>query len=133
MGLVSFLVIGGGLALVNFLQRVGFDLGNLFWPCGFRARTGLPCLTCGMTRAIQAFCRGDLAAAFQLQPAAGLICLLVIAWGGMGLYVAISGHLPRFVQRFGNEFRWKWFLLMLGILLLAGWAVTFAQAYQMLR
>jgi hypothetical protein len=118
---------------LNVLQRVGFDFGLLFWPCGFRVRTGYPCITCGMTRSVLAFSQGDLVEAFRLQPAAGFIGLLFVTAGVLGLFIAISGHVPGFVRRFFTEFRLKWLLLFLGLILLAGWAVTLAQAHQVMR
>ena len=133
LGLTIFLVIGGGLALLNLLQRVGFDFGLLFWPCGFRVRTGYPCITCGMTRSVLAFSRGDLVEAFRLQPAAGFIGLLIVAVGAMGLVVGISGRIPGFVRRFCTEFRLRRCLLLLALILLAGWVVTLAQAYRVLH
>lgn len=130
MGLVVFLVIGGGLVLLNVLQRANFNFGLLFWPCGFRARTGFPCLTCGMTRSVLAFSRGDLVEAFRLQPAAGLLGLVFVAAGGCALWIVISGHVPGFVKRLYAEFQLKRFLWQLALILLAGWVVTLAQAYR---
>lgn len=37
-------------------------------PCVFRSLTGLPCLTCGATRAMAALLAGDPATAFRLHP-----------------------------------------------------------------
>ena len=44
--------------------------------CPFRLATGLPCPGCGSTRAVAAFCRGDLVAAWQFNPV-GLLTVLV--------------------------------------------------------
>jgi Protein of unknown function (DUF2752) len=45
-----------------------FALG-LPWPrCAFHALTGLPCITCGMTRAAIQFFHGHFLAAFQWNP-----------------------------------------------------------------
>jgi hypothetical protein len=128
-GLAVALAIAGGLALLNLLQRLHFDFGLLFWPCGFKARTGYPCITCGMTRSVLAFSRGDLGEAFALQPAAAFLGLLVVAAGGVGLFIAVTGRLPHWVRQGFAEFRLKRFLLVLILILLAGWAVTLAQAY----
>ncbi len=40
----------------------------LGWPCVFTAVLGIPCPGCGMTRALLAALRLDLAAAFSLHP-----------------------------------------------------------------
>ncbi len=133
VGLAVFLVTGGGLCLLNALQRLNFNFGRLFWPCGFRARTGLPCLTCGMTRSVQAFSRGDWVEAFRMQPAAGFLGLVVVAAAVVGLWIASTGHIPRFVRRLRAEFQFKRCLWQLLLILLSGWAVTLAQAYRSLR
>lgn len=51
-------------------------------PCGFANLTGWPCPGCGMTRALQALMRGDLAAAHRQHP---LVLLLL----GEGLVVGV--------------------------------------------
>lgn len=56
--LLLFGVCAAVLALWNVLQ----------WPCLPRAVTGLPCITCGMTRAWLAAFRLDLASAFSYHP-----------------------------------------------------------------
>ncbi len=38
------------------------------WPCALRMITGLPCPTCGMTRATRFALHGDLAAATHMHP-----------------------------------------------------------------
>jgi len=48
-------------------------------PCIFRTLTGLPCPTCGTTRAAVAFLHGDLVSAFVSNPLATLIGILFIA------------------------------------------------------
>jgi hypothetical protein len=48
-------------------------------PCIFHSLTGIPCPTCGTTRAATAFLNGDLLAAFAANPlAAGVGLLFVI-------------------------------------------------------
>ena len=47
---------------------------SLPWPrCTFLALTGLPCVTCGATRAAMAFLYGDLAAAWHFNPLASVL------------------------------------------------------------
>ena len=118
---------------IALLQHLGFNFGLLFSPCGFRARTGYPCISCRMTRSVLAFARGDILEAFRLQPASAFIGVVIMAAACIGLYIAITGHLPGFVRRVCAEFRLKRFLLGLVLILLAGWVVTLAQAYQALH
>ncbi len=59
--------------------------------CPLKELTSVPCPTCGTTRALLAFARGDVLAAFRLQP-------LATAGVGLGLlasvWLAAGGRLP---------------------------------------
>lgn len=63
--------------------------------CAFHQLTGMPCLTCGATRALVALLAGDPARAFRMNP---LVCLSLVAWGlfiPYGLVVSLA-HRRRF-------------------------------------
>ena len=47
--------------------------------CVFRSLTGIPCPSCGTTRAATAFLQGDLMTAFINNPLAALVGLLFVA------------------------------------------------------
>jgi len=47
--------------------------------CAFRARTGLPCPMCGVTRGVALTLHGELARAAHLYPAAPAVCAGVVA------------------------------------------------------
>lgn len=56
---------------------------GLLRPCLFKAVTGLPCLTCGLTRCSLALLEGRPAEAFHWHPVATLLVLaspLLMAW-----------------------------------------------------
>lgn len=110
------------------LQRVGFDFGLIFPPCGFRMRTGLTCPTCGMTHAVLAFARGHVLTAFYLQPAAGLLCSLMIVAAFFTFLIAVSGVYFSFLDRLFAEVRIVHVLIGLLVILAGGWAVTLARA-----
>jgi hypothetical protein len=66
--------------------------------CPFKIITGLPCPTCGLTRAVMAMTRLDFAAAFAFNP------LGFAAAIGIGLYllyaaIVLTARLPRFRPR----------------------------------
>jgi hypothetical protein len=67
--------LGGGLFAVLASGLVG---------CQFASVTGCPCPGCGLTRATLAIARGDLGAAFALQPFAFVVSPLV-ATSALGL------------------------------------------------
>jgi hypothetical protein len=61
-------------------------------PCIFRTLTGLPCPTCGTTRAAVAFLHGDLVSAFVSNPLATLIGILFIAGAPIAALWVVSGR-----------------------------------------
>lgn len=70
-------------------------LAQLLPPCGFRHLTGLPCPTCGTTRAGLALLAGDLPGAFAHNPAAATAGLAFLA-GGMAaaMWALFRGPMP---------------------------------------
>ena len=60
------------------LRPLWLTLAPLLRPCIFRALTGIPCPTCGTTRAATAFLNGDLAGAFSANPLAALTGLVFV-------------------------------------------------------
>jgi hypothetical protein len=69
------------------LRPLWLALAPLLRPCVFRGLTGLPCPTCGTTRAATAFLSGELGTAFAVNPLAALAGLvfvvgapLAVAW-----------------------------------------------------
>ncbi len=125
-------VIGTGLLLVG-LQKAHFNFTLLLGTCGLKQRTGLPCPTCGMTHAVLAFARGQWLLAWTTQPAAALFCTLLLAVALGGLAVALTGWMPVKIQRFYAELKWRYVLILGGIVVLAGWAVTFSRAWMTLH
>ena len=49
--------------------------------CLFRAATGIPCLTCGATRALGELVTGDVAGALAMNPLATLGAFALVPWG----------------------------------------------------
>jgi hypothetical protein len=109
-------------------QRLGFDFGILFGPCGFKQRYGLPCPACGMTTAVLAFCRGGILRSFSIQPAAGLLCSVLVVGAVLLGAVAALGRYPRFVGQVLARLKILYILIGLGLVVVAGWAVTLAMA-----
>jgi hypothetical protein len=60
-------------------------------PCPFHWLTGLPCATCGGTRALLALGRFDLGAAFGWNPLVAGAGILFIAGGVVALGAALAG------------------------------------------
>jgi hypothetical protein len=104
------------------------DMGRWLGYCGFQQKTGLPCPTCGMTTATLAFAQGRIFEAFYIQPAGGLLCSVMVVVALLAFTVAVFGVYFRFIQRFFAEVKISYMLLVLFIIITAGWAVTLARA-----
>jgi hypothetical protein len=61
------------LALASFLAARFLPVLHTGLACPFRAVTGLPCATCGMTHAFVALARGEIGAAVAASPLGALL------------------------------------------------------------
>ncbi|MCL2776388.1 MAG: DUF2752 domain-containing protein [Polyangiaceae bacterium] len=107
------------VALAAFILFVG-------WPCPLRLATGLPCPTCGLTRATRLVLRGDFAAATAMHPLVWLVMLLAAAFAG----IEIVGYWRS--GRWGASVRTRWAcmgLLVTALLLVALWLARFAGCF----
>lgn len=102
--------IGAGIALLHVLSRGSSIV------CTTRRLTGVPCPTCGSTRAVMAMVRGDVAGALAYNP------LTVVALACVGVVLGLRVGFGRQVrlEASGRE----WTLLAAGLLVLLGinWA-----------
>lgn len=105
-----WLTLGGGAALcLVWLLRL---------PCPFFALTGLPCATCGMTRAWSAVFHGNLSDAFSFHP---------LFWAAPVLYAygLADGHLlgrPRLDRVILGGLVTAFLLLGIGRWLIPSWS-----------
>jgi len=111
------------------LQRLGFDFGLVFPPCGLRMRTGWTCPTCGMTTAVLAFARGEILSAFYVQPAAAFLCSLLVIVAFFALLTSVFRVYFTFLDRLFVEIRAWHVVAGLLAVLAAGWVVTLARAW----
>ena len=122
----GIVVLFGGLWL---LQRIGFDFGLLFGPCGLRMRTGWTCPTCGMTTAALAFARGDVLTAFYVQPAAAFLCSVLVIIAFFAFLISVFGVYFSVFDRLLAEIKLWHVAIGLMVIFAAGWAVTLARAW----
>jgi hypothetical protein len=73
------LVAGFSFLVARFVPVLAFHS-----ECPFRALTGLPCASCGMTHAFVALARGDAAGAWSASPLGALLA------GGAWLYAILD-------------------------------------------
>jgi hypothetical protein len=81
-----------------------------------------------MTHSVLAFARGRVVESFYLQPAAALMCCIAIITAVFALLISVFGINFTFLNSLFSEIKVKYIVLMLIIVLVAGWAVTLARA-----
>jgi hypothetical protein len=79
-------VVGAAAVALLHLDRLPFAL------CVFRGLTGLPCPTCGSTRAVGRLAALDLAGALALNPLTTLAAAGVVGWAVADLVLLPSGR-----------------------------------------
>lgn len=72
------------------LRPLWLAIAPLLRPCIFRSLTGVPCPTCGATRAATAFLGGNLIAAFTANPLAAAMGLLFVVGAPLATLWAIA-------------------------------------------
>jgi hypothetical protein len=126
-GLVlSVVVISFGLLWLAASGKI--NVGILIDPCGFKQKYGLPCPTCGMTTSALAFVQGKILESFYIQPAAALLCCILVIVAFLAFLIAVFGVYFGFLNRFFTEVKTKHIILALLVIIAAGWAVTLARA-----
>jgi hypothetical protein len=90
------LPLGAILAGITLLAAVAVGLLHLdglpFTVCVFKLTTGLPCVTCGTTRALGRLFHGDLAGAWRMNPLAAAGALALLPWAAADLVLMIRGR-----------------------------------------
>jgi len=115
-------------ALFGLMAAGIIDPNLLLDPCGFKQRHGLPCPTCGMTHSVLAFARGRVFESFYIQPAAALMCCITIIAAFLALLIAVFGLYSRFLDSLFSEMKIRYVIVILIVVIAAGWAVTLARA-----
>ncbi len=88
------------IAAASFLAARFLPVLELPYPCPFRALTGLPCASCGMTHAFVLLAHGEALGAFAASPLGALLALGAWAYAAFDLVrVAAGVPLPRLGPR----------------------------------
>ena len=125
---VVFLMVAASFGLAWLAATGRFDIAWWLGPCGLKQKYGLPCPTCGMTTSILAFSQGKVFEAFYIQPAAALLCCVLVIVAFLAFFTAVFGVYFSFIKRFFAEVKIKHIILALIVIIAAGWAVTLARA-----
>jgi hypothetical protein len=93
------------------------------WPCALRVVTGLPCPTCGMTRATRLALHGDFAAATHMHP------LWFVVAPALGALVIAEAIAFTRVGRWGVVLESSWVKRVGGVILAALLVVWIARFF----
>ncbi|UCG47298.1 MAG: DUF2752 domain-containing protein [Phycisphaerales bacterium] len=126
---IAFLIIGGAFGMFRLAADGKIDIERYLMPCGLKQNYGIPCPTCGMTGATLAFVKGKILQAFYIQPAAAFLWCILCAAAFFAFITAVPGIYFRFMRRFFHEVTLKRTILLVVIVVAAGWAVTLARAF----
>jgi len=121
-------VITASFGLFHLAATGRIDVDRVLDPCGFKQRYSLPCPTCGMPTSILAFARGSIFESFYIQPAAALMCSIMVVAAFLALLKAVLGIHFRFLDSLFSKIKVKYLILTLIVVIAAGWAVTLARA-----
>ncbi len=99
-----------------------FPFGRLPPLCTFKHLTGLPCLTCGMTRSWVSLVHGELRQALAWNPAGAALCAITVV-GTAYLLVRMAGGPALRLDTSAAERRGMRIGLVLGVA--ANWAFVF--------
>jgi hypothetical protein len=125
---VLWIAVVAFFAVFFIAGHYNVDMGFFLGRCGLKQNTGLPCPTCGMTTAALAFAQGKILQAFYIQPAGAFLCSVSVIAAILSFIISVFGVYFRFLERFFAEVKLRYILLALLIIILSGWAVTFARA-----
>lgn len=94
-----------------------------FGVCAMKAGVGIPCLSCGATRATLYLLHGELPQALAMQPLAISLYTLVAAWGLVSLWLFARNRRASIVLSRREDLVFKGLLIVLP---LANWAYLIA-------
>jgi len=97
--------------------------------CGFRQRYGLPCPSCYMTTSSLYFVKGSFIQSFIAQPAAFVLCVVLIITGFLTFLTAVFGIYFTFIDYFFYRANIKYIILAVLVIAAAGWVVTLARTF----
>lgn len=120
LGALSALLLVGAV-----VARAHPALLSVLWECLFKRLTGVPCLTCGLTRVLLHLAGGEIGAAFALAPLPASVLALSLAAGAWHVLARVAGtRLPdEVIGRWLDRAAVRWGAIACG-LALWGYAIA---------
>ena len=126
--IVFFLAAAASFGLLRLAATNRIDISRWLNPCGFKQRYGLPCPTCGMTTSALTFAQGKILESFYIQPAAAVLCGILLVAAFLAFLIAVSGVYFCSLTRFFTKVKVRYIIAALLVIIAAGWLVTLARA-----
>jgi len=123
-----FLALAASFGLLWLAATNRIDISRWLNPCGMKQRWGLPCPTCGMTTSALAFAQGKIFQSLYIQPAAALLCSVLVVAAFLAFIIAVSGVYFSFLVWFFTKVKARYVIAALLVIIAAGWMVTLARA-----
>jgi len=77
-GQIEFGIIYGSIALLALLAARLVPIASIVPSCAFKGLWGVPCPTCGSTRAVVHLSHGEIAAALAMNPVVALVIVFAV-------------------------------------------------------
>ena len=74
---------------VVVVRNVPLEFWGTVLPCPLRSATGIPCLGCGLTRALYRLAQGDVTGALHANPLGALVFVGLLLWAFWTLLRAV--------------------------------------------
>jgi hypothetical protein len=129
VGFFILLQMAAGRLLLNADELRVYVWGHpINWACALKARLGLPCPTCGLTRSIVLTLHGEIARAWNLAPGGPVAVLGCLAFAVALLL--LNGMTPRYRERMKAAIRSGAlaYAALAATVWIAGWAAQFTAA-----
>ena len=126
-GIICLFIVGF-FGILSLAGAGEINLSKWIGNCGFKQRYNLPCPSCSMTTAAIAFAQGKIFQSFYIQPAAALLCVLLVLSAFLAFLTACFGLYFFFIETIFCRSNIKYIVLALLVIAAAGWAVTLARA-----
>ena len=112
------------IAILAILIGKGkIDSTKLFGICAFEQSHNIPCPFCGMTTAVCLFARGDIAGAFEAQPAAAIFSIIASLYL-MYCIIKLLGIKIKSIDERINRIRLLHIITLIAAIILIGWAIS---------
>lgn len=121
--LYTFVLVACLLGFLYLIYSINYSESSHLKFCIFKNVTGYPCPSCGTTRAVQLFLRGNFVASLQMNPFGILVSILMLVLPFWIVYDGIT-HKDTFYTNYKKVeaiLKTKWLAIMLIFLVILNW------------